>query len=146
MNSAKIYDLKDIKLSKPQHITGATTTITEGRRFESYVGWSFARALESDKYLLDVKYDFSKEKSRLYEIIENLYEDTNIRKEEKEKVESKINNFLKNSEELLIYYPKESSSSVSSSTKDNEKNESKLYKEIKGDFDVIIPNVKKENF
>ena len=93
-----------------------------------------------------MKYDSSKEKARLYEIIEKLYEDTNIRKEEQEKIESKINNFLKNSEELLIYYPKESSSSVSSSTKDNEKNESKLYKEIKGDFDVIIPNVKKENF
>ena len=43
MNSTKIYDLKDIKLSKPQHITGAITSITKGKRFESYVGWSFAK-------------------------------------------------------------------------------------------------------
>ena len=53
---------------------------------------------------------------------------------------------MKNSQELLKYYPRESSSSVSSSTKDNEIKESKSNKEIRGDFDVIIPNVKKENF
>ena len=51
---------------------------------------------------------------------------------------------MENSQELLKYYPRESSSSVSSSTKDNEINENKSNQEIRGDFDIIIPNVKKK--
>ena len=89
--------------------------------------------------------------------MDHFYKDANIKKIEKEKIEEKIKNFLKNSEELLIYHPKESSSSASSS-KDilssssneinvgNGKQKIKINKEIKGDFDVIIQNVKKENF
>ena len=145
MNSINTNDLQEMDLSKPEHKISAITTITKGKRFESYVGWSFAQALKSDKYLLGVKYNFSKEEERLYEIIKKLYLDINTRKTELEKVESKIKKFRENSQELPIYYPKESSSSASS-TKGNEQNKSKSNKEIKGDFDVIIPNVKKEDF
>ena len=145
MNSINTNGLQEMDLSKPEHKISAITTITKGKRFESYVGWSFAQALKSDKYLLGVKYNFSKEEERLYEIIKKLYLDINTRKTELEKVESKIKKFRENSQELPIYYPKESSSSASS-TKGNEQNKSKSNKEIKGDFDVIIPNVKKEDF
>ena len=90
MNSINTNDLQEMDLSKPEHKISAITTITKGKRFESYVGWSFAQALKSDKYLLGVKYNFSKEEERLYEIIKKLYLDINTRKTELEKVESKI--------------------------------------------------------
>ena len=51
------------------------------------------------------------------EIMVHFYQDTNIKKIEKKKMETKIKNFLKNSEELYIYHQKEFSSSASS-TKD----------------------------
>ena len=146
MNSIKIYEVKKIKIPNPQNIPGAIKAVYEGKRFESYVGWSFAKSLKAENYLKGVKYDFSTERKRLHEIINLLYKDTKILNEEIRKVESKINDFMENSQELLKYYPRESSTSVSSSTKDNETNKSKSNKEIKGDFDIIIPNVKKENF
>ena len=51
---------------------------------------------------------------------------------------------MESSQELLKYYPRESSSSVSSGIKDNEINENKSNQEIRGYFDIIIPNVKKK--
>ena len=108
------------------------------------MGWSFAKSLKAEKYLKGVKFDFSAERKRLHEIINLLYKDTKSRNEEIGKVESKINDFMENSQELLKYYPRESSSSVSSSIKDNEINENKSNQEIRGDFDIIIPNVKKK--
>jgi len=140
----KIYEVKEIKIPNPQFIPGTIKAAYEWRRFESYVGWSFAKSLKAEKYLKGVKFDFSAERKRLHEIINLLYKDTKSRNEEIGKVESKINDFMENSQELLKYYPRESSSSVSSSIKDNEINENKSNQEIRGDFDIIIPNVKKK--
>ena len=140
----KIYEVKEIKIPNPQFIPGTIKAVYEGRRIESYVGWSFAKSLKAEKYLKGVKYDFSAERKRLHEIINLLYKDTKSRNEEIGKVESKINDFMESSQELLKYYPRESSSSVSSSIKDNEINENKSNQEIRGDFDIIIPNVKKK--
>ena len=144
MNNKNTFEVKEANLPKPQHIARAITTIYEGKRFESYVAWSFAKTLKVGKYLQGVKYDFSTERTRLNEIIGFLYKDNKNKNEEIKKVESKANDFIKNSPDLLKYYPRESSSSANSSTNVNEKNKSN--KEIKGDFDVIIPNVQKENF
>ena len=65
MNSINTNDLQEMDLSKPEHKISAITTITKGKRFKSYVGWSFAQALKSDKYLLGVKYNFFKRRRKI---------------------------------------------------------------------------------
>ena len=65
MNTINVNDSQEIKISNPEHIPGAITVLSEGKRFESYIRWSFSKELKCEKYVLGVKYSLSKEKKKI---------------------------------------------------------------------------------
>lgn len=59
-----------IELKEPKERIQGINIISEGKNFESYAGWLFAKALEVRKYNQDSKYSFRNEVKILYQIIE----------------------------------------------------------------------------
>ena len=156
MKIININNLPDIKLDLIQH-TSPITTLSDAKRFKTYIGWSFAKALNCEKYALGIKYSFLYEAKRLYEIIDKYYQDENKKNSERKKMEKKVEEYINNSQDLLFHYQKDSESSSSTSNKDftssdknnkvdNKKTKKEPITDIKGDFDVIIPNVETESF
>ena len=153
-------EAQDIKLESGQYRTQGIRTIIEGKRFKSIVGWSFAKAVESKKYILNKKYSFLNETKRLYKIIENFYNDDKEKQIEKRKIKKKVEDYLKNSKHLFIEsqkYSESTSTSIKdiSSDKNIIKNNNNLIKKkikkkkeinTKGYFDIIIPNVELSKF
>ena len=156
MNSIIINERPGLELDLPSR-TSPMTLLSDGKRFESYVGWSFAKALKCKKYTLGAKYSFLYEAKRLYDIINNYYQDKSKIISETEKMKKKVEDYLNKSQNLLIRYQKNSESSsttekdITSSNINNIDNvklktQNKLKKDINGDFDVIIPNVEINSF
>ena len=149
MNSINPSNNSDIQLESAKK-NNFLKTIGEGERFETYIGWAFAKALDCTSYSLRTKYSFNFEKDRLNEIIKKLYQNESEKNSEQKKIKKKIEDFINENKNLCN---KESESSKSSlSNKDiipskikNDKNE-KNKVDIKGDFDVIIPNINKDSF
>ena len=55
MNSININDSSKIKGDLSKKIN-AITLLCDGKRFETYVAWSFAKALNCKKYVIGTKY------------------------------------------------------------------------------------------
>ena len=69
MSNINTNDSQEIKLNKPKQKVQVIAAISEGKRFESYVGWAFAKSLNTEKYILGMKYSFLEEVKRLFDII-----------------------------------------------------------------------------
>ena len=139
-----IYEILDYPKNKNQGIK----TITEGKRFESYIGWLFAKSFEVEKYNLGSKYSFLKEAERAYEIIDKYYKNSEKKKIEKNKIKQKVEEFIKKGKYLITEDSKSSQSKTLSvdSNKDEKTKKEKKKDDISGDFDIIIPNVNKIAF
>ena len=156
MNSININDSSKIKGDLSKKIN-AITLLCDGKRFKTYVAWSFAEALNCKKYVIGAKYSFLFEAQRLYDIINIYYKDEAQKNAEMKKMKTKVEQYLNNSKDLLIQHKKDSESSsatpkdIQSTNKNNINNDSKKVNkksidDIKGDFDVIIPNAKRDDF
>ncbi len=145
-------------------------TIEEGKKFESYIGWSFSGELKCEKYLLGVGFSLKEEKN----LITGLIERNNIKI--RELIITNLDKYLKSlsssDKKLSQSESKSDKSKKTSSDNSNMKNKSKNNnininkdkkdkdeKKIKkqglaskklgdiyGDIDVVIPNVQKINF
>ena len=89
MNSININDSSKIKGDLSKKIN-AITLLCDGKRFETYVAWSFAKALNCKKYAIGAKYSFLFEAQRLYDIINIYYKDEAQKKAEMKKMETKV--------------------------------------------------------
>jgi len=107
-------------------------TVEEGKRFESYIGWSFSKELKCEKYLLGVGYSLKEEK----DLITHLLEKSKIKIDERQQI---IINLDKYEEEGL--------KSLSSSGSKLSKSESKSDKNIitsSENSNISDPNMKND--
>ena len=157
------------KLDKNLSSLKEIKTIEEGKKFESYIGWSFSRELKCERYLLGVGFSLKEEKN----LITGLIERNNIKI--RELIITNLDKYLKSlsssDKKLSQSESKSDKSKKTSSDNSNMKNKSKnnnininkdkkiKMKKIKkqglaskklgdiyGDIDVVIPNVQKINF
>ena len=158
------------KLDKNLSSLKEIKTIEEGKKFESYIGWSFSGELKCEKYLLGVGFSLKEEKN----LITGLIERNNIKI--RELIITNLDKYLKSlsssDKKLSQSESKSDKSKKTSSDNSNMKNKSKNNnininkdkkdkdeKKIKkqglaskklgdiyGDIDVVIPNLQKINF
>ena len=158
------------KLDKNLSSLKEIKTIEEGKKFESYIGWSFSRELKCERYLLSVGFSLKEEKN----LITGLIERNNIKI--RELIITNLDKYLKSlsssDKKLSQSESKSDKSKKTSSDNSNMKNKSKNNnininkdkkdkdeKKIKkqglaskklgdiyGDIDVVIPNLQKINF
>ena len=69
-------------------------TVEEGKRFESYIGWSFSKELKCVKYLLGVGYSLKEEK----DLITQLLEKSNIKIDERQKIITNLDKYEEDKE------------------------------------------------
>ena len=151
MNSINPGNASDISL-EPAKKNNYLKILEEGERYETFIGWSFAKALDCTNYSLRIRYSFNSEVDTLNKIIDELYQDKSRNDSEKKKIEKKVESFLNNNKNLYHKDKDSESSNSSLSNKDinpskinNDKNEKNKI-DIKGDFDVIIPNINRDSF
>ena len=105
----------------------------KGKIFEQYVAYSLAIELENINYKTGRDYSLKKEIDRLTKY------SNNEKKDIQNKLNSKISLYMKEC-------PKEIQSSSTYSSEKGENNSDNKKINVKGDFDVIIPNVDKNKF
>ena len=119
------------KLDKNLSCLKEIKTIEEGKKFESYIGWSFSGELKCEKYLLGVGFSLKEEKNLITGLIEKnnikIREQiiTNLDKYEKDKEKEGLKSLSSSGLKLSQSESKSEKSKKTSSDSSNMKNKSK---------------------
>ena len=119
------------KLDKNLSSLKEIKTIEEGKKFESYIGWSFSRELKCERYLLSVGFSLKEEKNLITGLIEKnnikIKEQiiTNLDKYEKDKEKEGLKSLSSSGKKLSQSESKSDKSKKTSSDSSNMKNKSK---------------------
>ena len=100
----------------------AIKVLEEGKRFESYIGWSFCKELKCEKYYQGIDYSLKEEKDYIINILNN----NKIESDEKNEIINNLNEYEKGLNELK---------SMNSSSNITSKSESKSNKNKKSSSD-----------
>ena len=93
-------------------------TVEEGKRFESYIGWSFSKELKCEKYLLGVGYSLKEEK----DLITHLLEKSKIKIDERQQIITNLDKYEEDKEKKGLKSLSRAGSKLSQSESKSDKN------------------------
>ena len=115
--------------------------VEEGKRFESYIGWSFSKELKCKKYHQSVKYSLKEEK----DIIVKLLNNNNIEYNEKDQIINTLDKYDKDLDDLKSIPSSDNNKSDSKSEKNKTSSDANNTQNLKNDLNINNTNTKTDN-